>query len=132
MLLIEYDAKDWERAKKDAKNIGVSKVDPHTKASIKLADGTYTNCTHQGEVTIHFTDDLGITQLLHLKRVLIVPDLDKRLFSVTQFSTIHCVHVSIHPGVLGFGGQVLLTMSCQKVGTLTKYIDCCMVTFSKI
>ena len=59
-----------------------------TKASIKLADGTHTNCTHQGETTIQFTDDLGIKQLLHLQKVLIVPDLDKRLFSVTQFSNV--------------------------------------------
>ena len=84
----------------------------HTKASIKLADGTHTNCTHQGEATIQFTDDLGIKQLLHLQKVLIVPDLDKRLFSVTQFSNVHGnkITFSIHGVLLQFPTGTTLTL----------------------
>ena len=83
-----------------------------TKASIKLADGTHTNCTHQGEATINFTDELGFKKLLHLKKVLIVPDLDKHLFSVTQFSNIHGnkIMFSIHGVLLQFPSGTTLTL----------------------
>ena len=89
----------------------------NTKASIKLADGTYTTCTHQGEATLNFTDDLGLQRLLHLQKVLIVPDLDKRLFSVTQFSTIYGnkITFSIHGVLLQFPTGTTLTLPPPKL-----------------
>ena len=88
-----------------------------TKASIKLADGTYTTCTHQGETTLNFTDDLGIQRLLHLQKVLIVPDLDKRLFSVTPFNTIYGnkITFSIHGVLLQFPNGTTLTLPPPKL-----------------
>ena len=49
-----------------------------TYASIKLADGTYTTCTHQGEATINFINDLGIQRLLHLQKSLLCLTWTKR------------------------------------------------------
>ena len=83
-----------------------------TQASIKLADGTHTTCTHQGEATLNFTDDLGIQRLVHLQKVLIVPDLDRRLLSVTQFSTVYGdkITFSIYGVLLQFPQGTQLTL----------------------
>ena len=66
---------------------------------------------------LNFTGDLGIQRLMHLKKVLIVPDLDKRLFSFTQFSTIHGnkITFSIHGVLLQFPTATTLTLSPPKL-----------------
>ena len=61
--------------------------------------------------------DLGIPRLLHLQKILIVPDLDKCLFSVTQFSTIYGnkITFSIHGVLLQFPTGTTLTLSPPKL-----------------
>ena len=53
--------------------------------NIKVADGTLMRATHQGIVEVHFTSDQGTRVNLRLMRVLYVPGLQTRLFSIESF-----------------------------------------------
>ena len=53
--------------------------------TIRIADGSTLKATHSGSVTIHFTSDQNESCELRLQRVLYVPGLSRRLFSVGSF-----------------------------------------------
>ena len=53
--------------------------------TIRIADGSTLKATHSGSVTIHFTSDQNEICELRLNRVLYVPGLSRRLFSVGSF-----------------------------------------------
>ena len=55
--------------------------------NIKVADGTHLKATHQGETIINFIADEGMEVDLRLLRVLYVPGLQTRLFSIESFTS---------------------------------------------
>ena len=60
-------------------------VELHPPIYIRVADGSRLKATHQGSVEINFTSDQGIATSLNLLRVLFVPGLQTRLFSIESF-----------------------------------------------
>jgi hypothetical protein len=52
---------------------------------VRVADGTLMQATHQGTVELRFTSNQGDVALLRLLRVLYVPGLQTRLFSIESF-----------------------------------------------
>ena len=55
------------------------------KKEVYLADGTKIICRNVGEILIPVTSTNGLKYTLRLKDVLIIPELDRRLFSVSSF-----------------------------------------------
>ena len=60
-------------------------VELETPIYIRVADGSRMRATHRGIVELHFTSDEGIQVNLRLMRVLYVPGLQTRLFSIESF-----------------------------------------------
>ena len=56
-----------------------------TPIHIRVADGSRMQATHQGIVELHFTSSEGTQVNLRLMRVLYVPNLQTRLFSIESF-----------------------------------------------
>jgi hypothetical protein len=52
---------------------------------VRIADGTALQATHIGQANINFTSDNGQKCVLRLQRVLYVPNLHTRLFSIESF-----------------------------------------------
>lgn len=52
---------------------------------VDLADGTKILCKHIGHIIIPLESSIGTKYNLRLKKVLIIPKLDRRLFSVSAF-----------------------------------------------
>ena len=83
--------------KKDCSNI------QPTYKMIYLADGSSVLCKHMGNISIPISKDRRILGSLILEDVLIVPNLDKRLFSINAFLSKghNWVHVSRNTIKLG-------------------------------
>ena len=69
------------------------------------------------EAMIQFTDDMGLKKSIHLAKVLTVPSLDRRLFSVTEFASYYGNKMTFSPhGVLfQFPSGSTLTLPPQKL-----------------
>ena len=63
----------------------IDQIKLETPIWIQVADGSRMKATHQGLVELHFTSDQGIQVTLRLLRVLYVPGLQTRLFSIESF-----------------------------------------------
>lgn len=57
---------------------------------IQVADGSHLEATNEGTVELHFTSDQGIQTILRLSRVLCIPNLQTRLFSIKSFARNGC------------------------------------------
>ena len=79
---------------------------------IKVADGSTLRATHQGMVTLNFTSDQGIEVCLKLLRVLFVPGLQTRLFSIESFVSDgkHQVNYSGNKLQLIFPDEITITI----------------------
>ncbi|MCP4746931.1 MAG: hypothetical protein GY874_12460, partial [Desulfobacteraceae bacterium] len=63
----------------------INPVELENPIHIQVADGSRMQATHRGVVELHFTSDQGIQVNLRLMRVLFVPGLQTRLFSIESF-----------------------------------------------
>ena len=83
-----------------------------TPLNIKVANGTTLKATHVGEVIINFISDQGVEVDLRLLRVLYVPGLQTRLFSIESFTSDGKTSAVYSNGTvkLSFGEGVSLTI----------------------